>query len=149
MQHNTVNSHSWCKFTIEQFLSEIAITLKPLMSLPSCWLNIVANQWAPWSFGYNYTRKNAQVVIGLQTSCYKSAHKLSTSSVRTACSQLLQQVWNKLLTSLMTLSDLLSHDITRMLQGFNNIVISWLYWTCCNNFAPNPRCLVASFRTWQ
>ena len=29
------------------------------------------------------------VVTGLQTSCYKSVHKLSTSCVRTACSQLL------------------------------------------------------------
>jgi uncharacterized protein len=36
-----------------------------------------------------YTRKNAQVVTGLQTSCYESVHKLSTSCVRTACSQLL------------------------------------------------------------
>jgi hypothetical protein len=36
-----------------------------------------------------YTRENAQVVTGLQTSCYKSVHKLSTSCVRTACSQLL------------------------------------------------------------
>jgi hypothetical protein len=39
-------------------------------------------------FAY-YTRKNAQVVTGLQTRCYKSVHKLSTSCVRTACSQLL------------------------------------------------------------
>jgi hypothetical protein len=37
----------------------------------------------------NYTRENAQVVTGLQTSCYKSVHKLSTSCVHTACSQLL------------------------------------------------------------
>jgi hypothetical protein len=29
-----------------------------------------------------YTRKNAQVVTGLQTSCYKSVHKLSTSCLR-------------------------------------------------------------------
>jgi hypothetical protein len=36
-----------------------------------------------------YTRKNSQVVTGLQTSCYKSANKPSTSCVRTACSQLL------------------------------------------------------------
>jgi hypothetical protein len=35
------------------------------------------------------TRKNAQVVTSLQTSCYKSVHKLSTSCVRIACSQLL------------------------------------------------------------
>jgi hypothetical protein len=45
------------------------------------------------------TIDNAQVVTGLQTICYKSVHKLSTSCVRTACSQLLQQVWNKLLTT--------------------------------------------------
>jgi hypothetical protein len=32
------------------------------------------------------TLKNAQVVTSLQTSCYKSVHKLSTSCVRTACS---------------------------------------------------------------
>jgi hypothetical protein len=37
----------------------------------------------------HYTRKNAQVVTGLQTSCYKFVHKLSTSCVRTACSLLL------------------------------------------------------------
>ena len=34
-----------------------------------------------------YTRKNAQLVTSLRTSCYKSVHKLSTSCVRTACSQ--------------------------------------------------------------
>jgi hypothetical protein len=45
------------------------------------------------------THKNAQVVTGLQTSCYKAVHKLSTSCVRTACSQLLEQVWNKLSTT--------------------------------------------------
>ena len=45
-----------------------------------------------------YSRKNAQVVTNPQTSCYKSVHKLSTSCVRIACSQLLQQVWNELLT---------------------------------------------------
>ena len=47
-----------------------------------------------------YTRKNAQLVVtDLQTSCYKAVHKLSTSCVHTACSQLLEQVWNKLLTT--------------------------------------------------
>ena len=34
-----------------------------------------------------YTRKNAQVVTILQTSCHKYVHKLSTSCVSTACSQ--------------------------------------------------------------
>ena len=33
-----------------------------------------------------YTRKNAQVVTSLQTSCNKSVHKLLTSCLRTACS---------------------------------------------------------------
>ncbi len=33
-----------------------------------------------------YTRKNAQVVTGLLTSCHKSVHKLSASCVRITCS---------------------------------------------------------------
>jgi hypothetical protein len=45
--------------------------------------------WQAVSQSSYYTRKNAQVVTGLQTSCYKSVHKLSTSCLRTACSQLL------------------------------------------------------------
>jgi hypothetical protein len=53
----------------------------------------------PRSLEKTYTRTNAQVVTSLQTSCYKSVHKLSTSCVSTACSQLLEQVWNKLLTT--------------------------------------------------
>ena len=58
------------------------------------------------------TRKNAQVVTGLQTSCYKSVHKLSTSCVRTAfsyscCNKFGTIYINKLVTSLMALSDLL------------------------------------------
>jgi exopolysaccharide biosynthesis protein len=39
-------------------------------------------------YGPAYTRKNAQVVTSLQTSCHKSVHKLSTSCVRIACSQI-------------------------------------------------------------
>jgi Ser/Thr protein kinase RdoA (MazF antagonist) len=39
---------------------------------------------------WKYTRKNVQALlqctVELQTSCYKSVHKLSTSCVRTACS---------------------------------------------------------------
>ena len=37
------------------------------------------------SYCPRYTRKNAQVVTSLQTSCNKFVHKLSTSCVRTAC----------------------------------------------------------------
>ena len=40
------------------------------------------------TYGTDYTRKNAQVVTSLKTSCYKSVHKLSTSCVRTACPKL-------------------------------------------------------------
>ena len=47
-----------------------------------------------------YTRKNAQVVTNLQTNCYKSVHKLSTRCLRTACSQLLEQVVNRSLNKL-------------------------------------------------
>jgi hypothetical protein len=43
------------------------------------------------------TRKNAQVVTDLQTSCNKVVVKPISGCVRTACFQLLRQVWNKLL----------------------------------------------------
>ena len=47
-----------------------------------------------------YTRKNAQVATGLQTSCNKSVHKLLTRCIRTACSEFvgtsLQQAVDKL-----------------------------------------------------
>ena len=82
-----------------------------------------------------YTRKNAQVVTSLQTSCNKSVHKLSTTLL---VPDLLQQVRNKLLTTcnkLMALSDLLQvvksdtvmiqQDVTRLTrQSCSNIVIS-------------------------
>ena len=51
-------------------------------------------------FQQDYTRKNAQVVTGLQTRCYKSVHKLSASCVRTVCSDVvatsLEQAVNNL-----------------------------------------------------
>jgi hypothetical protein len=97
-----------------------------------------------------YTRKNAQVVTSLQTSCYKSVHKLSTTCVRTACSQLLEQAvnnlqqawwhyqtWHKVvLTSL--IQSWYNKNVTRLAtQGCNNIVISWQYQNCWNNLATN------------
>ena len=58
-------------------------------------------------------RKNAQVGTSLQTSCNESVHKLSTSCVRTVCSQFvvtsLEQVCNKL-------DGIISH----LLQGCSN-----------------------------
>ena len=47
-----------------------------------------------------YTRNNARVVTDLQTSCDKSVHEmLATSCVRTACSQLLEQVCEQLFSN--------------------------------------------------
>ena len=43
--------------------------------------------------------KNAQVVTGLQTSCYKSVHKLSTSCVPTVFALLVPSCCNKFGTS--------------------------------------------------
>jgi hypothetical protein len=92
---------------------------------------------------YVYTRKNAQVVTGLQTSCYKSVHKLSTSCVRTACSQL--TCYKVVLTSLM--QSWYNKNVTKLTtQGCNNIVISWLYRTCWNNLGTN---LIVSTRLLQ
>ena len=46
------------------------------------------------------TCKNVQVVPDLQASCNKSVHEADISGrVRTACSQLLDKIWNKLLAS--------------------------------------------------
>ena len=49
---------------------------------------------------FGSTHKNAQVVTGLQTSCYKSVQKLSASCILTACSHVvatsLEQAVNNL-----------------------------------------------------
>jgi hypothetical protein len=57
-----------------------------------------------------YTRKNAQVVTSLQTSCYKSVHKLSTSYVRTACSKFV---------------------VTSLKQAVNNLQQAWWHYQPC------------------
>ena len=67
-----------------------------------------------------------------KTSCYKSVHKLSTSCVRTVCSQLLQHICNKLLRTCNKLDGIIrlvtsfySHDITTsMLQGCQHKVVT-------------------------
>ena len=56
---------------------------------------------------HNFTRKNAQLVTNLQTNCYKSVHKLSRRCLRTACSQLLEQVVNSCWTSCNKLDDII------------------------------------------
>jgi hypothetical protein len=67
--------------------------IKPGIRIYFIWsvevLNALQGEINPISCIAPHTYKNAQVVTGLQTSCYKSVHKLSTSCVRTACSQLL------------------------------------------------------------
>ena len=85
-------------------------------------------------FGNCSTRENAQLVTSLQTSCYRSVHKLSTSCLRTACSHFvvttLKQAWwhyqpcyKTVLTTL--LQSRYNKDVTRLsTQGCNNLVIS-------------------------
>ena len=80
------------------------------------------------------------------------ADKLWTICVRTACSQLLEQVRNKLLTTCKKLDSIIrlcykvvltnliqsryNKNVTRLTtQACNNIVMSWLYRTCWNNLA--------------
>ena len=45
-----------------------------------------------------YKRKSALVVTGLQTGCNKVVVMPISGCIHTACSQLLRQVWNKLLS---------------------------------------------------
>ena len=62
--------------------------------------------------GLHYTRKNAQVATDLQTSCNKSVHKLLT---RCIVPNLLEQVWNKLLTNCNKLDGTV-RPVTRLFQ---------------------------------
>ena len=62
-----------------------------------------------------YTRKNAQVVTGLQTSYHKSVHKLSTS-LQTSCNK-----------SANKLSQVCS-------QAVNKLCSHCLFPVCCNKF---------------
>jgi hypothetical protein len=84
----------------------------------------------------------------LQTSCNKVVVKPIPGCVRTSCSQLLWQVWNKLLspswliTKLMTVTDLLQVVPTRLIRVVRNkllwafchqLVTCRRYQTCWNN----------------
>ena len=74
----------------------------------------------------DYTRKNAQLATSLQTSCNKFVNKLSTSCLRTA-PKLLQQVWNKQLTTCNKLVGII-RLVTRLFQQvrYNNDITSLL-----------------------
>jgi hypothetical protein len=67
----------------------------------TCWRLVgrLATRCEIFVCSVGYTRKKAQVVTDLQTSCNKVVIKPISGCVRTACSQLLWQVWNKLLSS--------------------------------------------------
>jgi hypothetical protein len=102
---------------------------------------------------YNcYTRKNAQVVTGVQTTSYKSVHKLLASvfallvpsccnkfapiQAVTTCYNLVDIIrlncCKVVLTSL--IQSWYNKNVTKLTtQGCNNIVISWLYRTYWNN----------------
>ena len=49
--------------------------------------------------------KNRTVVTNLQTDCERSARKLLTSDIRTACFTLFKQVWNNMLKSCDTINE--------------------------------------------
>jgi hypothetical protein len=101
-----------------------------------CHVSLILPNFLP-----THVKTHKLLYVGLQTSCYKSVHKLSTSRVRTACSQLLEQAWwhyqtcyKVILTSL--IQSWYNKNVTRLItQGCNNIVIPWLYRTCWNNLA--------------
>jgi hypothetical protein len=77
------------------------------------------------------TRKNAQVVSDLQIRCNKVVVKPISGCVRTACSQLLWQVWNKLLTCY----HLVTIVSTRLIQAVRNKLLR----ACCHQLVNNCR----------
>jgi hypothetical protein len=82
-------------------------------------------------------RKNTQVVTDLQTSCNKVVVKLISGCVRTACSQSLWQVWNKLyhlVTRLMMVTDLLQVVPTRLIQAVRNKLLRACWHQLVNNW---------------
>ena len=125
---------TWPAFSFALLLGDIAWKTNPRVELTVFFIAVMEDNRDIWSlfrfkneprfymydkittedtfqqiFGHNtvcrfHTRKNAQVVTGLQTSCYKSVHKLSTSCVRTACccNKFGTNCW-QLVTSLMAL----------------------------------------------
>jgi hypothetical protein len=107
---------------------------------------------------------HAQVVTGLQASCYKSVNSQAVNKLCSHCLfpvvvtsleqaiNNLQQAWwhyqtcsKVVVTSL--IQSLYNKNVTRLTtQGCNNIVISWLYRTCWNNLATS---LIISTRLLQ
>jgi hypothetical protein len=74
-----------------------------------------------------YTRTNAQVVTGLQTSCYKSVHKLSTSCFCTACCQ--QVVFAQAVDK--SCYCLFPVVVTSLEQAVNNLWQDWWHYQTC------------------
>jgi hypothetical protein len=87
----------------------------------------------PWMALFAWcTRKNAQVVTSLETSCNKAVVKLISGFVRRACTQLLWQVWNNLLSPRYKVDDgnRLAIQVvpTRLIQAV---------WACCHQLVNN------------
>ena len=95
---------------------------------------------------------DAQVVTGLQTSCYKSVDNLSTSCVPTACSQLFQQVCNKLLTTCneawWNYQNCYKVVLTSLIRSWYNKDITSLSTQGCNNLLYQARNGQNSYRNF-
>ena len=82
-----------------------------------------------------YTRKNAQVIVtGLQTSCYKSVHKLSTQVVFALLMALLDflQVCSNMSDTVMMYQEFYKDDDTRLQQYCYIMTVSDLLERPCN-----------------
>jgi hypothetical protein len=82
------------------------------------------------------TCKNAQVVTNVQTSCNKVVVKPISGCVRTACSQLLWQVWDKLLSSCYKVDDsnrLATSCSNKTNTGFRNKLLRACWHQLVNN----------------
>jgi hypothetical protein len=98
-----------------------------------------------------YTRRNAQVVTSLFTSCRQLVFALLVHSLEQAVNNLYQAWWNYQTCYKVVLTSLIqswyNKNVTRLTtQGCNNTVISWLYRTCWNNIVTG---LIISTRLLQ
>ena len=66
-------------------LEHLEMPLRSEVTYLNVLLNLFFQTTRTWKYFQENTRKNAQVVTSLQTSCSKPVHRLSTDYVRTAC----------------------------------------------------------------
>jgi hypothetical protein len=107
-QLGTSSANTTCLQLVNRFVAT-CLQIGSNLCIFTCVSLFIAEVMELRCFQTVYTRKNAQVVTDLQTSCEKVVVKPISVGVHTACSQLLRQVWNKLLspcyTKLMGVTD--------------------------------------------